>query len=171
MTGKTPPNVRIFSVKTRFQELAQRPGGVPRDIAIQQAEAGIDDFRSEFVDWVGRELQELTLALRKVDRSADDPQLDEIYARCRQLRDTGTTMGLALVSFVADNLSKVIDTVRNGAPYDSEVIDCHIDALNLARQDAYRNVQPDQVPEMTNGLHRMLERASRSLPGKDAPLG
>ena len=43
MTEKTPPNVRIFSVKTRFQELAQRPGGLPRDVAIQQAEAQMPD--------------------------------------------------------------------------------------------------------------------------------
>jgi chemotaxis protein histidine kinase CheA len=167
MTGKPPSNVRIFSVKPRFQELAQRPGGVPRDIAIQQAETQIDGFRTDFVDWVDRELQDLTQALRKVgDRHADSAQLAEIYSRCRQLRDTGTTMGLALVTFIADNLCRVLDTVKDGAPYDAEVIDCHIDALNLAKQDAYRNIRPDQVPEMTSGLHRMLERANRSLTGK-----
>jgi hypothetical protein len=167
MTGKPPANVRIFSVKTRFQELAQRPGGVPRDIAIQQAEAQIDGFRAEFVDWVDRELQDLTLALRKIgDGQTDGAQLDEVYSRCRQLRDTGTTMGLALVTFIADNLCRVLDTVKDGAPYDAEVIDCHIDALNFAKQDAYRNIRPDQVPEMTSGLHRMLDRANRSLIGK-----
>lgn len=166
MTGRTPPNVRIFSVKTRFQEMAQRPGGVPREIAIQQAETQMESFRADFVDWVDRELHELTQALRKAGVSqADSAQLDEIYSRCRQLRDTGTTMGLALVTFIADNLCRVIDTVRNGAPYDAEVIDCHIDALNLAKKDAYRNIRPDQVPEMTGGLHRMLERAKRQRPG------
>ena len=102
MTEKTPPNVRIFAVKTRFQELAQRPGGIPREIAIQQAESGIEGYKAEFVDWVERELQELTQALRKIDSAQPDmAQLDEIYARSRQLRDTGTTMGLALLTFVA----------------------------------------------------------------------
>jgi chemotaxis protein histidine kinase CheA len=165
MTEKTPPNVRIFSVKTRFQELAQRPGGVPRELAIQQAETGIEGYKADFVDWVDRELQELTRALRKVKgRQADKAQLDEIYRRCRQLRDTGTTMGLALLTFVADNLCRVLDTVQSGAPYDSEVIECHIDALFMAKQNAYRNIRPEHVPEMTRGLHRMLERASRSVP-------
>jgi chemotaxis protein histidine kinase CheA len=165
MTEKTPPNVRIFSVKTRFQELAQRPGGVPRELAIQQAETGIEGYKADFVDWVDRELQELTRALRKVKgRQADKAQVDEIYRRCRQLRDTGTTMGLALLTFVADNLCRVLDTVQSGAPYDSEVIECHIDALFMAKQNAYRNIRPEHVPEMTSGLHRMLERASRSVP-------
>jgi chemotaxis protein histidine kinase CheA len=167
MTDKTPPNVRIFSVKTRFQELAQRPGGVPRDIAIQQAETGVEEFRAEFVDWVDRELQDLAWALRKIQGGqADKAQVQEIDRRCRQLRDTGTTMGLALLTFISDNLCRVLDAVQDGAPYDAEVIECHIDALFLAKQDAYRNIRPDQVPEMTRGLHRMLERASRSVPSK-----
>lgn len=167
MSAKTPPNVRIFAVKTRFQELAQRPGGIPRDLAIQQAETGIEGYKADFVDWVDRELQELTRALRKVEGGqADKAQVDEIYRRCRQLRDTGTTMGLALLTFVADNLCRVLDTVQSGAPYDAEVVDCHLDALLLAKQNAYRNIGPDQVPEMTRGLHRMLERANRSVPDK-----
>jgi chemotaxis protein histidine kinase CheA len=167
MSAKTPPNVRIFAVKTRFQELAQRPGGVPRDLAIQQAETGIEGYKADFVDWVDRELQELTRALRKVEGGqADKSQVDEIYRRCRQLRDTGTTMGLALLTFVADNLCRVLDLVQSGAPYDAEVIECHLDALHLAKQNAYRNIRPEQVPEMTSGLHRMLERASRSVPDK-----
>jgi len=169
MTEKTPPNVRIFSVKTRFQELAQRPGGVPREIAIQQAETQIEGFRAEFVDWVDRELQDLAQALRKVKGGqADGAQIEEIDQRCRQLRDTGTTMGLALVTFVSDNLCRVLDAVRSGAPYDAEVIECHLDALFLAKQDTYRNVRPEQVPEMTSGLHRMLERANRNLPPSKA---
>ncbi|HWV43236.1 hypothetical protein [Pseudorhodoplanes sp.] len=167
MTAKTPPNVRIFSVKTRFQELAQRPGGVPRELAIQQAESQIADIKPEFIGWVDHELQQLTQALRKAtDRNVDNAALDEIQFRARQLRDTGTTMGFVLITFIADNLCRVIDTVKNGAPYDGEVVDCHVDALNLARQDAYRSLGPDDVPEMTRGLHRMLERANRSIPGR-----
>lgn len=169
MTGKTPPNVRIFAVKTRFQELAQRPGGVPREIAIQQAETQIDGFKPEFVDWVDRELQELAQTFRRLkDIQPDKAQTDELDRRCRQLRDTGTTMGLALVTFISDNLCKVLDAVKSGAPYDAEVIDCHIDALFLAKQDGYRNIRPEQVPEMTSGLHRMLERANRSRPAEKA---
>jgi hypothetical protein len=167
MTDKTQPNVRIFAVKTRFQELAQRPGGVPRELAIQQADSQIEDFRTEYVDWVELELQELMKALRAVEGGqADDGQVKAIYSRCMQLRDTGTTMGLALVSFISDNLCKVLDTVKSGAPYDAEVIKCHMDALLLAKQDGYRKLRPDQVPEMTSGLHRMLERANRGLPGR-----
>ena len=126
-------------------------------------------MRAEFVDWVDRELQDLVKAFRKVQGGqADIAQIEAIDRRCGQLRDTGTTMGLPLVTFIAGNLCKVLDAVRNGAPYDAEMVDCHIDALILAKQDAYRNIGPEQVPEMTSGLHRMLERANRSRPADKA---
>jgi hypothetical protein len=114
-------------------------------------------------------LQELAQTFRGIKGGQPDKaQLEEIDRRCRQLRDTGTTMGLALITFIADNLCKVLDAVRNGAPCDAEVIDCHLDALFLASHDAYRNIQPDQVPEMTSGLYRMLERANRKQPADKA---
>jgi hypothetical protein len=40
------------------------------------------------------------------------------------------------------------------------MIDCHIDALFLARTDRYRHLRPEQLPEMTSGLRRVVERAS-----------
>jgi hypothetical protein len=165
MTEKKPANVRIFSVKTRFQQMAQRPGGVPREVAIHQAETQVAGYQTEFVDWVENELHDLAEAFRRVQGgTANAEQVEEIHRRCRQLHDTGTTMGLALITFIADNLCKVLDTIKAGAPYDGEVIDCHIDAMFLAKKPPYRNLRPEQVPEMTNGLHRMLERANRSLP-------
>jgi hypothetical protein len=163
MTDKTAPNVRVFSVRTRFQELAQRPGGVPRDMAIRQAEGQVKSLRTDFLPWVDQEVRDLVLAVRRIQTGqAGTPQFDEVYRRCSQLRDTSATMGFALVSFISGNLCKVLDTIANGAPYDAEVIDCHLDALSLAKQEAYRTLRPEQVPEMTAGLHRMLERASRS---------
>ena len=38
-------------------------------------------------------------------------------------------------------------------------------ALQLARQDSYRNVSPDEVPELCDGLRRAAER-SFSHPGR-----
>lgn len=157
------PNVRTFFVDTRFQQMARRPGGVPKELAVQQAESQIETFKEEFVDWVEQEVQDLSAAFKTMNHDGDIMiQLDDIYRRCRQLRDTGTTMGLELITFVADNFCKVLDTVKAGATYDPNVVACHIDALLLAKQKNYRNLRPDQVIEMTNGLQKILDRATKS---------
>lgn len=157
------PDVRIFTVDTRFQQMARRPGGLPRDIAVQQAQSQVDGLKTEFIDWADQEVKELSAAFKTMsDKRQGTPEFDEIYHRCCQLRDTGTTMGFELVTFVSDNLCRVLDAIKGGAPYDADVIDCHIDAMFLAKQERYRNLRPDQVVEMTNGLQRILDRAKKS---------
>jgi len=157
-----PANVRIFAVNSRFQQMARRPGGVPRDVAISQAQSQIEDYKADFVDWVERELQELSDAFYSAKGgNIGEAKIDGMYRLCCQLRDTGTTMGLALLTFVSDNLCRVLEAIKSGAPYDPAMIECHIDALALARKEPYRSMSPDHFPDMTSGLKRVLERASR----------
>ena len=109
----------------------------------QQAQSQIEDYKPDFVDWVERELQELSDALLQRPRAAISARrkIDGMYRLCCQLRDTGTTMGLALLTFVSDNLCRVLEAIKNGAPYDPAMIECHIDALALARKEPYRKHQ------------------------------
>ena len=159
-----PEKVRVFAVNTRFQQMARRPGGVPRDIAIAQAQSQIEEYKADFVDWVERELQELSDAFYSAKGdNIEEARIDAMYRLCCQLRDTGTTMGLALLTFVSDNLCRVLEAIRSGAPDDPAMIECHLDALTLARKEPYRSMSPDHFPDMTSGLKRVLDRANRHL--------
>jgi hypothetical protein len=60
---------------------------------------------------------------------------------------------------VASRLCEVLNAVRGGAGYDKDLVSCHLDALQLAGQDSYKNVSPDQVPDLCNGLRRAAERS------------
>ena len=162
--SEKPTNVRVFAVNSRFQQMARRPGGVPRDIAIAQAQSQIEDYKADFVDWVERELQALSDSFYSAKGGAiGEAKIEDMHRLCSQLRDTGTTMGLALLTFVSDNLCRVLEAIRSGAPYDPAMIECHIDALTLARKEPYRSMSPDHFPDMTSGLKRVLERANRHL--------
>ena len=155
------PNV--FPVDTRFQQLARRPGGVARESAIENAQHQIDEMKTGFVDWLDRELKELSAAMRLVtNHPGDASALERAHQASCQLRDVGATMGYELVTFVANNFCDILDTVRAGAPFDKDMVDCHLDALLLARTEPYRNLRPEQVPEMSSGLRRVVELASAS---------
>ena len=71
-------------------------------------------------------------------------------------------MGFELVSFVSNNLCELLDAIKAGAAYHKETIDCHIDALLLASKAPYCNLRPDQLPEMSSGLRRVVERANNA---------
>src|SRR5262245_57102118 len=163
MADQPSRDPNVFPVDTRFQQLARRPGGVVRESAIDSAQRQIDDMKTGFVDWLDRELKELSVATRLVTTNPGDASaLERAHEASCQLRDVGATMGYELVTFVANNFCGILDAIRAGAPYDQDMIDCHMDALLLARTEPYRNLRPEQLPEMSRGLRRVVELANAS---------
>jgi hypothetical protein len=157
----------IFPVDTRFQQQARRPGGVTRERAIAVAERHIEALKPDFGGWLDRELQDLSASIRQLAANPGNAALlERAQQTCSQLRDVGGTMGYELVTFVANNFCHVLDAMA-GTAYDKDMIDCHMDALLLARTEQYRRMTPDQVPEMTSGLRRVVELANaRAREGK-----
>lgn len=163
MHNKTNPDVRIFFANTRFEKMARRPGGVPREQALAQAQAEVDKLKSGFTDWLDKELVDLNTALAKVESDPNDKaSLDLAYRNCAQLQDVGAAMGYGLVTFIAENLCKIIVSLKTGAAYDKDSIDCHTDAFLLAKSEQYREMTSDQVPEMVGGLRRVVDLATKS---------
>jgi chemotaxis protein histidine kinase CheA len=163
MAQQSDRDPNIFSVESRFQQLARRPGGVTRERAIDSAQRHIEELKTDFGDWLDRELQDLASSIRQlaaIPRNA--ATLDRAEQACSQLRDVGGTMGYELVSFIASNFCHILDAIKAGAAYDKDMIDCHMDALLLARTEQYRHLTPDQVPEMASGLRRVVELAKAS---------
>ena len=156
-------DVRIFFADTRFERMARRPGGVPREEALALADKMVDELKLDFGDWLDRELQELNTALSNAeDDLTNNAALEDAYRNCAQLQGVCVAMDYELVAFVAENLRKIISAVMTGAAYDKEMVDCHTDALLLAKSDQYRALRPDQVPEMAIGLRRVVELAAKT---------
>jgi hypothetical protein len=161
---KTPsPEAHTFFVDTRFQRLARRPGGVPREVALESAQNNIDQSTPDFEIWLDAELQTLATVVRNAEAGIAEPGWPEdVCSRCRQLRDLGTTMGFVLLTFVASNLCEILDGTPPGHECDMETITCHLDALFLARQQQYRHMRLEDVPELTKGLRLVKESVSIS---------
>ena len=73
-------------------------------------------------------------------------------------------MGFELISVISNNLCEVLDAIKTGAAYHRETIECHLDALLLTSKAPYCNLRPEQLPEMTAGLRRAIERTSLAPP-------
>ena len=161
MADDPNPEARIFSPKTRFQTLARRPGGVPRSQAVENAQNKIEETKLGFDEWLDGELSELTGWVERA--KSGEPVENWIEAaqfHASQLRDVGTTVGFELLTFIANTLCTILDGIKAGAECNAESLTCHIDALLLIRQKQYRHLRPDQVPELSRGLHQVAESVS-----------
>lgn len=165
MSKNSNHEAHMFFVDSRFQRLARRPGGVSREQAMKNAQAKIDESKPEFDAWLDQELQALVDLIQKVEAGAADPGWrDVVCAHSVQLRDIGTTMGFTLLTFIATNLCEILEGT-NGNECNTELITCHVDALLLSRQQQYRNLRPDQLPELSGGLRRVAESAKINRDG------
>ena len=159
MTEETDSQVRVFDVETRFHAMARRPGGLPREAAIQEADLNIEQMKPGFDEWVATELHELAKAIERA-RSGEPEAgwLESAGLRARAVRDVGTTMDCELLTFVADSLCEILDAIEAGSEWDADTLVCHLDALMLVRQPQYRGMNPLELPELTRGLRRLAER-------------
>ena len=149
---------REFYTETNYQKQARRPGGIARDQAIKNADANIEMLKPSFEDWLNEQINALVKTIPK--RGAIPAGLlwiDAADINSQRLADVAATMDYRFMSFVAKNLSLIFDAIRNGAEYRGDVIECHINALRLSRQQQYRELRSEDLPELSEGLRRILE--------------
>jgi hypothetical protein len=161
MTENSNNEARVFSPKTRFQTLARRPGGVPRKQAVENAQNKIEEAKLGFDDWLDGELNELIGWVERArSGAAVGDWIEAAQFHANQLRDTGTTVGFELLTFISNTLCTILDGIKAGAECNMDSLTCHIDALLLIRHQQFRHLRPDQVPELSRGLHRVAESVS-----------
>jgi hypothetical protein len=154
-------DARIFLVDTRFQKMARRDGGVPRDIAIEQARTEIEEAKSHFDDWLEGELREFVRLMKKVEGAkAGKDWIKTANFHSHQLRDSARTLGFELLAFIAGSLCEILDSIESGGECNMESITCHIESLLLAGHASYRHLKPAQVPGLTEGLNRVVKRVT-----------
>jgi len=154
-------DVQVFAVETRFQKMAKREGGVPREKAIEQAQNEIESVKPRFDSWLGDELQEFKRLMKKVEGTkANAEWIKTANFHSRQVRDSAITLNFELLAFVAGSLCEILDSIEAGSDCSMESITCHIESLLLAGQASHRHLKPEQVPDLTSGLHRVVKRVT-----------
>ena len=167
MADQTPDDSNTFLVDSHFQKMARRSGGIPREEALENARLAIDKIKLSFSEWLDAETAALIAEIRKGRSASADEVIwaETAVTHARHIRDVGTTMGFELVTFITNNLCAMFEAIIAGATPSNEMIDCHVDALLVAKQEKYRHLRPEQLPELSQGLRRVLEVASNPAIG------
>ena len=165
MAENTQQKGRMFSVETHFQKMAQRPGGIPREKAIENAQSAIEQELPAFEDWLADQFGQLKELVAELQSGAPKPDwLRKAWSLSRQLRDTGTTMGNEMVTVVATTLTRVLEAAIDSGTINIDAIICHVDALALVRQPPYCFATPKDLPELIQGLEKVVGRVTTPAP-------
>lgn len=162
------PPAKVYPVKTRFQQMASRPGGISRDAAISVAESAVEQLKPGFDDWLGSELQALTDAVARLGGSGATnlEYFTDALVHCCAIHDVGATMGRELISFVTEGLRDILQASMGGAEYRANRVGCFMEALALANQPPYRDLAPNDLPDLAEGLRAL---AAYAVPAAASP--
>lgn len=164
MSENTKADARIFRVNTQFHAMARRPGGVPKEKAIENANKLVEQAKPEVLSWMKDHVAALEIAIREIEQdSGNISGIDRALEMSREVRDVGTTLGFSLLTFVANNLCEIFGAMKSGAQFRKDIIACHQSALLLSVHEEYRLMDPDNLPELKSGLLQVLAITNRRL--------
>ena len=159
-------SVKVVDVESRLSKLALKPGGVSKADAIANASTAIDGLRTDYPDWLEKDLASLqeAIAVANENGGEDRAALDAIYRKAAQIRDLGTSFDFPLITAAADSLCELVYRLIENQAYDSRSIDCHVTALNYLKQPKSQTADDKQSMPLVRGLKALVERYERPKP-------
>jgi len=124
--------VMTFFPETRLAKLAARPGGVMRDMAIENAKQSVEGMRGEGDDAIKREMDEIEKILEGVeDNRIPVEQTKAILRHADQLVTLAATFGYEPLARCMRSLCDVADGVVRANIDDAAPIAVHVHSMRL----------------------------------------
>jgi hypothetical protein len=122
---------RIFYPKTRLSELAARAGGIPADIAVEEAMKCLDSMRPKGDAEIMGAIAAIEAALPGTGEELSGAQMLKILRHADLVVTLAGTFGYADLDCAARSLCDVADGLRRAGMSDVKPIAVHIQAMRL----------------------------------------
>lgn len=146
-----PPNI-----------LKAKVGGTIRgglDVAaIMRAEAAMESLKSDFVEWVGADVQKLCEARDRFNTRKDAAAHDALLRASHDIKGQAATFEFPLVARVATSLCRLIETLRSPEAVPPILIDAHVTAIRIIVRDNIKDSGNRMALELVEELEaRVIE--------------
>ncbi|MBM3526647.1 MAG: hypothetical protein FJX62_01020 [Alphaproteobacteria bacterium] len=149
----------LKSFACAFGAMARAPGGIEREHAVGAAETTLAGMRSSIDEYIALEFDRLNRVVAALGNGCSSPaDADTLYRPVCGLRDVGSTAGFELLTEIARNFCDLLEAVQAGAQCGQDVVDCHVAALHVARQECHRGTGLKGAEELVAGLKTILHR-------------
>lgn len=149
----------LKSFACAFGAMARAPGGIERERAVGAAEATLAGMRSSIDAYIDSEFSNLDGAAAALGNGCSTAaEAEALYKAVCGLRDVGSTAGFDLLTEIARNFCDLLEAVQAGAQCGQDIVDCHVAALHVARQECHRGTGLKGAEELVAGLKTILHR-------------
>lgn len=154
MTVRKPK--KTFFPKTRLSELVARPGGIPRDLAVEGAMAAIQELRGESDKMIGlliEAIEEIVYGSKGMQLSHED--MFRVLKHADQIVTLAGTFGYQFLDIAVRSLCDVTDGLIRSNMHDAAPIAVHIQSMRLLGPNT-NTLTPEQAGKVLGELAKIL---------------
>lgn len=119
--------------KTKLSELVARPGGVARDIAVEEATKSIDSLRGHAVDTIEKAATDIEAILRTAkDGKITQDGMRHVLRGADNIVTMAATFGMATLVNIGKSLCDIADGLLSHGMTDVAPVAVHVQAIRLA---------------------------------------
>lgn len=122
----------VFETKSLQDKVSKISSDEVQDM-MSRAQASIDTIADDYETWAVEDLARIHAAMEMVrsEEARRGEHLRAVFRISHEMKGQGGTFGYPLVSEIAHSLCGFIDTADESQPLTVNVVDAHIQALNL----------------------------------------
>ncbi|MFQ5618447.1 MAG: Hpt domain-containing protein [Rhodospirillales bacterium] len=152
----TPPDTLKKKVKIGG------PGAVDLD-TLNRAEAVIADMTDNYVEWAASDLAKIHQALEdlKAGKTERKDALARIFQLSHDMKGQGGSFGYTLMTILGGNLCTFVEKLDDAGPSEVEVIELHIDAMDLVIAKQMKGDGGKAGEQLLKGLGLVAAKRSR----------
>jgi len=145
--------------ENRLSKVVFLPGGKTIAQALDDAQANLDEIRSESLDLLRAKLEQIQAIGRKAQTAPDAADLATLYALSGEVLDIAGLFGLPELGQAAFSLCELLDRLKSRKAWNWPAVQVHLHGLLiLADPD---KTPPDGRQSVVDGLRQVCQRVVR----------
>jgi hypothetical protein len=145
--------------ENRLGKVVFLPGGKTIAQALDDAQANLEDIRSESLDLLRAKLEEIQALGRKSEKDPKAGDIEALYALSGEVLDIAGLFGLPELGQAAFSLCEVLDRLRSKKAWNWPAVQVHLHGLLVL-------ADPDKTPpegrqSVVEGLRQVCQRVAR----------
>lgn len=124
---------------------------------LDRAERAVEELSGDYAYWAQQDIDGLreAVALARSDPANAKAAIADIYRHALDLKGQGGGFGYGLITAVGDLLNKFMEGRTTISAVDFEIIEAHIDALQVVLRDGMKGDGGAVGAELLEGLRRL----------------
>ncbi len=133
--------------------------------AIKRAESAMDDLKSEFTDWVAKDVEKLGEAHARFTKERSAAARDDLLRASHDIKGQAGTFDFLLIARAAASLSKLIDETKTISALPLSLVDAHVAAIRVIFREKINGASDATALALMNELDaRVAETLATKIP-------